>query len=738
MENGMGSGEVDAHDQLTQMVAELSFQNDYLKAQLQDWRAKLAGREQDGESPAEDLERLRDEIKALSMEIQVQREMRKAAEDALEHVRGSYSEADAKVQELSAHLADAQQKMEEEIKLRDDKYTELDSKFGRLHKRAKQRIQEIQKEKDDLEAHLREVKEKAEQASAQHSSAQQDLEHTLQQANEARRSIEIEKQQLRSSNAKLRENIDELHRVLEVKENALEGLQQSLFEKEQLLENAQNLLKTAEEKRQASIADLSAKHQKIVESLDAQLADALSDRSKAADTIASLQVLIAEKDSRISELDAAASGEAVRLRAAVETAKQELIHLKSEHEKEREGWEATCQALKEKLEASESACLRSEIEAAKTRCQLELELSLQNQTLSTRETEIAAAKEEISRLENEFSSYKVRAHALLQKKEAELSAARDTELIKAQEEAVKEAERELALALAERDKTLQDLQNTMTKHDNEIAERDAAVADAQERIKNMTLRFDSINAQYQSDKESWQKNLDDLEESWRLKYRALEAQHNMYDGHELQSQLAELKLQHKKLKEEHDTFCDIADRMMEEKEKEITKLKEENKNLCRSLEQKPHDSQSLSIAAAEQQILLLAKQQAQREEELAQSQRHILALQEEIEELERENRLHSQLEAMLKEEVRNMERKQKREGVDMTYLKNVILKLLETGEVEALLPVIGMLLQFSPEENRKTRDGSPDGFSYTTSESNNRRKKESENVWNCKRRDGGT
>lgn len=34
---------------------------------------------------------------------------------------------------------------------------------------------------------------------------------------------------------------------------------------------------------------------------------------------------------------------------------------------------------------------------------------------------------------------------------------------------------------------------------------------------------------------------------------------------------------------------------------------------------------------------------------------------------------------MLKEELRNMERKHKREGVDMTYLKNVILKLLETG-----------------------------------------------------------
>lgn len=35
---------------------------------------------------------------------------------------------------------------------------------------------------------------------------------------------------------------------------------------------------------------------------------------------------------------------------------------------------------------------------------------------------------------------------------------------------------------------------------------------------------------------------------------------------------------------------------------------------------------------------------------------------------------------MLKAELREMERSRKREGVDMTYLKNVVLKLLETGK----------------------------------------------------------
>lgn len=44
---------------------------------------------------------------------------------------------------------------------------------------------------------------------------------------------------------------------------------------------------------------------------------------------------------------------------------------------------------------------------------------------------------QISRLETEFASYKVRAHALLQRKDAELSAAMDNEQLKAQEEALK-------------------------------------------------------------------------------------------------------------------------------------------------------------------------------------------------------------------------------------------------------------------------------------------------------------
>ncbi|OVA19557.1 GRIP [Macleaya cordata] len=748
-ENGVCNNilsQCDSHDQLVQMVIELNFQNEYLKAQFEGLKnlhsessgdskqTKEIGHEQ---RPSEDVNELHEKIEALNRELLEQKQTQNAAEEALKHLRAAYTEADAKAQELATKLAEAQQKMDHEIKERDDKYNELDSKFGRLHKRAKQRIQDVQKEKDDLEARLRDVNEKAERASSQQSSLQQELERTRQQANEARKAMDVERQQLRTANNKLRDSIEEMRRSMEAKEKAFEGLQHNLFEKEQMLEEIRGSLQTAEEKRLASIAELSAKHQKHLESLEAQLADALADRSKAAETISSLQVLIAEKESKIAEMDAASTGEAVRLKAAVESAKGELAQLKDEHEKEKGGWEAASQALKAKLEVAESTCLRSEIEAAKMRSQLELELSMKSQLLNTRDTELMAAKEEISRLESEFSSYKVRAHALLQKKDAELSAAKDSELLKAQEEAVKEAEREIAVAYAERDRALQDLQDTFANYDKELAARDAALSNAEQRIRSIEAKLESANGRFQSEKEAWQRNLEDVEETWRLRCKALETQNEVSTRPDLQKEFEELKLQYIKLKEEHDSFRDIADRMIEEKDKEISRLVDQNKNLHQSLLMRKsvcpstcsvafqkQDAPISSTSAAEQQILILARQQAQREEELAQSQRHILALQvgltylkcqytalhvlifdliqEELEELERENRLHSQQqEAMLKAELRDMERMQKREGVDMTYLKNVILKLLETGEVEALLPVIGMLLQFSPQEIQK-------------------------------------
>ncbi|XP_038999759.1 protein GRIP-like [Hibiscus syriacus] len=714
----------DAHDKLLQTVTELKFENEFLKSQLENFKNSQSehyvpsGQTNVSETETEyptNVKELHEKIESLVRELNVEKKTRAAAEDALKHLREVYSEADAKAQELYGKLAEAQQKLDQEIKEREEKYNELDSKFNRLHKRAKQRIQEVQKEKDDIEVRLHEANESIEKASSQQSGLQQELERTRQQANEALKAMDAERQQLRSANNKLRDNIEELCRSMQPKEDAIEALQQTVLEKEQMLEDLQGLLQLADEKRQASVAEAAAKHQKNIESLEAQLADALSDRTKATETISSLQVLLAEKESKIAEIDAASTGEAARLRAVVESIRGELSHVKLEHQKEKEKWEAASQAFKAKLEAAESNCIRAEIEAAKMRSQLESEASLQTQMLSTKEAELAAAKEEISRLEREFSSYKIRAHTLLQKKDAELAAAKESEQTKALEEALKEVERELSLVSAERDRVRQDVQDVLGNHEKELAERDAALDNAKQQIKSLESNLHSATACHQSEKAVWEMDLKNLEETWRYRCEALTAQNEASSGEDIQKKLEETKLQYKRLKEEHASLRNLADRMIEEKDNEISRLLDDNKNLQRSLDSRQladhtenyntaiqkQDAPSLNTSTAEQQILILARQQAQREEELAQSQRHIFALQEEIEELERENRLHNQQEAMLKEELRNMERSKMREGVDMTYLKNVILKLLETGEVEALLPVVAMLLQFSPEEMQK-------------------------------------
>lgn len=44
-----------------------------------------------------------------------------------------------------------------------------------------------------------------------------------------------------------------------------------------------------------------------------------------------LQVLVAEKETKIAEMEAASTGKEARFKAAVETVKGELAHLKREH-----------------------------------------------------------------------------------------------------------------------------------------------------------------------------------------------------------------------------------------------------------------------------------------------------------------------------------------------------------------------------------------------------------------------
>ncbi|KAG9299887.1 hypothetical protein G9A89_005416 [Geosiphon pyriformis] len=63
-------------------------------------------------------------------------------------------------------------------------------------------------------------------------------------------------------------------------------------------------------------------------------------------------------------------------------------------------------------------------------------------------------------------------------------------------------------------------------------------------------------------------------------------------------------------------------------------------------------------------------------------------------------------EKVLKEEIRKMDRLEKRQDLNVEYLKNVVLRFLETTpeDREPLIPVISAILQLSPEETKNLRN----------------------------------
>lgn len=104
-----------------------------------------------------------------------------------------------------------------------------------------------------------------------------------------------------------------------------------------------------------------------------------------------------------------------------------------------------------------------------------------------------------------------------------------------------------------------------------------------------------------------------------------------------------------------------------------------------------------TLSGVEQELLNLAQQQAARESEIHAHTQRIKELEAELTDSKRLLELAQMQERVLKEEIRNSERSRKREGVDIDYLKQVVVKYLETEDI-ALINVMATLLEFSPEE----------------------------------------
>jgi DNA repair exonuclease SbcCD ATPase subunit len=348
----------------------------------------------------------------------------------------------------------------------------------------------------------------------------------------------------------LREEIEELHRLLDAKEHNLAESRRLASEKDQMVLEMASVVKESEAKHEASIMDLKDKHQMVIVGFESQLADSVKERSKVDEMVTSLQALLADKESQLVEVEAASSGELVRLGALLEAARGDSARLTLEHKKQQEEWELAVTQLKSKLEASEELQIQLAASAAKTRSELESELERIRQTLSASQAELGRMRDEAAQRAEELAAYKVRAYALLQKKEAELSAAQDSELVAAKEAALQEAKKEAAAAGAERDRAVQALQATVTKYQTQLDARAGAILEAEQHIRELATKLESSKSLMLSQQVEWHARLQQVEEACRVKCEAAEAKAkvNRPDETDLANELSALHSTHEQLK----------------------------------------------------------------------------------------------------------------------------------------------------------------------------------------------
>ena len=83
---------------------------------------------------------------------------------------------------------------------------------------------------------------------------------------------------------------------------------------------------------------------------------------------------------------------------------------------------------------------------------------------------------------------------------------------------------------------------------------------------------------------------------------------------------------------------------------------------------------------------------------LSKARQQINHLEEQLTEALKMQKLLIEQNNLLKEEVREGSREKKREGVDLLYLKNIVIKYIETHDSKSMIPILSTLLQFSNEE----------------------------------------
>jgi hypothetical protein len=387
-------------------------------------------------------------------------------------------------------------------------------------------------------------------------------------------------------------------------------------------------------------------------------------------------------------------------------------------------------------------------ETVRFKTQEEVEKRLSNLTRVQREKEtnyentIRSLKEKLTDLEEEFKAYRVRAQST-STAQSVVEADDDDDVTRKLQQKVNELRKQVAnltnanaeldrmkadvsqksLLLDQSKKQLEELQSFNAKLQEELKTREEVSKQKKEKLKETLNQLEAKHVKSLVEAEERHKYASEIftQQITKLKeqYGTLERQKeeevaNLKDTIELMKQANRMARQREaKEAEKINNNSQNESPPIPIANNNNTNVNNSGKNNNTAVLEPVNVPQLTSGSADEKQFFHFAQLQAQRDEEITKLKQIIAELQANLRESEKIIHLHEMQQKVLKEEIRSSikERNQTSQisqlnevGINLTYLKNVIIKFMETDEIESLLPVIAKILMFTPEEIKSIKD----------------------------------
>ena len=467
---------------------------------------------------------------------------------------------------------------------------------------------------------------------------------------------------------------------------------------------------------------------------DGEAAEARTRQDELLEEIESLKDAKLRVEDALRDTTASKDSEVSRLTTTIAELEAESERRAKEVETEKERVKAGIVELKKRLDKSERQRQRESANA-------------KGNASAVAERDTAVAELEQSRAElkelieardialKNYEDYRVRAHALLKQKDEELADANAGRGLKEEFVAM---ETKLNAALDDKASVSRELESVRVERDAQIFELQGSIDELQVRCRDAHNQVDVLKTTSQASvSESQRKLLVQQAESEQRIARLVEEKDAQIEGMEKEKQgiLSELKTVKELCRNaegELSSFREMANAMLEAKDRELAKLFEKHRvDLeARSARQEYREQQQARAVAAssvplpssasngttvvvdddgmsepgaswcgEDTVKELEMRRVETEERLVDAHRKLDSMAMDMRELKTERELLMDQNKLLKSEMR------KASDLDLAYLKNIIVRLLETNEKGALLPVLGKLLKLSDEEMKRCKGG---------------------------------